>query len=185
MLTDHEVFVDVVHTGRAYPVLPNEASRTVTRAPDATGADLDSYDLGPPTLLQLMMLFRLQTSQIAQPPAAERREIDSVTDPEPRCRFQERRANRLEHQQIADIIVDLLRKHNVSHWIIMTTHNANIPVNGYAEQIVTVSVEEGKRLGTVVSAPCTLDSPDAIEDVGAIMEGSAEAFRLRRECYGY
>lgn len=61
-------------------------------------------------------------------------------------------------------------------------HNANIPVNGDAELIVALAVQE--RLGAVLAAG-SIDSPKVKDLVSVIMEGSREAFRLRRERYGY
>jgi len=55
-------------------------------------------------------------------------------------------------------------------------------VNGDAERIVALGAEE--RLGTVLASG-SIDRPEVKEQVSVIMEGSAEAFRLRSERYGY
>lgn len=78
--------------------------------------------------------------------------------------------------------MDLLRKRKFSRQIIIATHNANIPVNGDAESIVVLGVED--RLGRV-QVSGSIDRQEVKETVSQIMEGSAEAFRLRRERYGY
>ena len=83
---------------------------------------------------------------------------------------------------IYDVVVDLLRKRKFSRQIIIATHNANIPVNGDAELIVALGVEN--RLGRLL-AQGSIDRSEIKDQVSRIMEGSAEAFRLRKERYGY
>ena len=88
----------------------------------------------------------------------------------------------LDNQYVYNVVVDLLRRRKFSRQVIIATHNANIPVNGDAELIVALGVKE--RLGVVLGAG-SIDRPEIKELVSVIMEGSAEAFRLRRERYGY
>jgi len=88
----------------------------------------------------------------------------------------------LDNRYVYDVVVGLLRRRKFSRQIIIATHNANIPVNGDAELIVALGAE--KRLGTVLASG-SIDRPEVKEQVSVIMEGSAEAFRLRSERYGY
>jgi ABC-type lipoprotein export system ATPase subunit len=88
----------------------------------------------------------------------------------------------LDNQYIYDVVVGLLRKRKFSRQIVIATHNANIPVNGDAELITAFGVEN--RLGTI-KVQGSIDRPEVKEQVSVIMEGSAEAFRLRRDRYGY
>jgi len=88
----------------------------------------------------------------------------------------------LDNQYVYNVIVDLLRKRKFSRQIIIATHNANIPVNGDAELILALGVEN--RLGKL-DVHGSIDRPEVKNAVSRIMEGSAEAFRLRRERYGY
>ncbi|GIX50686.1 MAG: hypothetical protein KatS3mg132_880 [Limisphaera sp.] len=88
----------------------------------------------------------------------------------------------LDNQYVYNVVVDLLRRRKFSRQVIIATHNANIPVNGDAELIVALGVKD--RLGVVLGAG-SIDRPDIKDLVSVIMEGSAEAFRLRRERYGY
>lgn len=88
----------------------------------------------------------------------------------------------LDNQYVYNVVVDLLRRRKFSRQVIIATHNANIPVNGDAELIVALGAEN--RLGKVLDFG-SIDEPDIKNQVSLIMEGSAEAFRLRRERYGY
>ena len=88
----------------------------------------------------------------------------------------------LDNQYVYNVVVDLLRRRKFSRQVIIATHNANIPVNGDAELIVALGAED--RLGKVFDCG-SIDEPDIKNQVSLIMEGSAEAFRLRRERYGY
>lgn len=88
----------------------------------------------------------------------------------------------LDNQYVYNVVVDLLRRRKFSRQVIIATHNANIPVNGDAELIVALGTRD--RLGEVLGSG-SIDQPEVKERVSIIMEGSAEAFRLRRERYGY
>ena len=88
----------------------------------------------------------------------------------------------LDNQYVYNVVVNLLRRRKFSRQVIIATHNANIPVNGDAESIVALGAEE--RSGVVLGAG-SIDRPEVKELVSKIMEGSAEAFRLRSERYGY
>ncbi len=88
----------------------------------------------------------------------------------------------LDNQYVYNVVVELLRRRKFSRQVIIATHNANIPVNGDAELIVALGVKD--RLGIVQGAG-SIDRPEIKDLVSVIMEGSAEAFRLRRERYGY
>ena len=88
----------------------------------------------------------------------------------------------LDNQYVYNVVVDLLRRRKFSRQDIIATHNANIPVNGDAELIVALGADN--RLGKVLDFG-SIDEPDIKNQVSLIMEGSAEAFRLRRERYGY
>lgn len=88
----------------------------------------------------------------------------------------------LDNRYVYEVVVQLLRQRKFSRQIIVATHNANIPVNGDAELIVALGAEN--RLGAVIRLG-SIDQPEIKDLVTAIMEGGAEAFRLRRERYGY
>jgi hypothetical protein len=90
----------------------------------------------------------------------------------------------LDNQYVYSAVVGLLRRQKFTRQIVIATHNANIPVNGDAELIVALGVRGEERLGGVLAAG-SIDRPEVKAQVSAIMEGSAEAFRLRRERDGY
>lgn len=88
----------------------------------------------------------------------------------------------LDNQYVYNVVVDLLRRKKFSRQIIVATHNANIPVNGDAESIVALGVEN--QSGTV-RCQGSIDDPRVKESVSLIMEGSDEAFRRRLDRYGF
>lgn len=88
----------------------------------------------------------------------------------------------LDNQYVYNIIVGLLRRQKFKRQILIATHNANIPVNGDAELIVALGAEN--KIGTVMGAG-SIDKSQIKKLVTTIMEGSAEAFRLRRKRYGF
>ena len=88
----------------------------------------------------------------------------------------------LDNRYVYDVVVRLLRQKKFSRQIIIATHNANIPVNGDAELIIAMGVDE--QLGIILGNG-NIDQPQIKDLVSVIMEGSAEAFRLRQERYGY
>ena len=88
----------------------------------------------------------------------------------------------LDNRYVYDVVVSLLRRRKFYRQIVIATHNANIPVNGDAELIVALGTEN--QLGTSLCAG-SIDRKNVKEYVSAIMEGSEEAFRLRRERYGF
>lgn len=88
----------------------------------------------------------------------------------------------LDNRYIYEVVVNLLRQQKFSRQIIVATHNANIPVNGDAELIVALGVED--RMGKLLGVG-SIDQAEIKDLVTVIMEGSAEAFRLRRERYGF
>ncbi|MCL4516991.1 MAG: AAA family ATPase [Firmicutes bacterium] len=88
----------------------------------------------------------------------------------------------LDNQYIYDIVVNLLRKRKFERQLIIATHNANIPVNGDAELIIGLDAE-GENGEIRVAG--SIDNMKVKEMVSRVMEGSREAFRLRRQRYGF
>lgn len=94
----------------------------------------------------------------------------------------------LDNQFIYEELVPLLRKMKEQRQIIVVSHNANVPVNGDAELIAALEVEAGRgnqRTRNGQLAVGALDQLAVRVAVEEIMEGSEEAFRKRREKYGF
>jgi hypothetical protein len=65
--------------------------------------------------------------------------------------------------------------------IIVATHNANIPVNGDAELVLSLADEGGR---CHVRARASIDDSEVRQEIRTVLEGGAEAFRRRAEKYG-
>lgn len=65
--------------------------------------------------------------------------------------------------------------------IIVATHNANIPVNGDAELVLSLAAEGDK---CEVHTRASIDDAEVRSEIRTVLEGGAEAFRRRAEKYG-
>jgi len=88
----------------------------------------------------------------------------------------------IDNRYVYDVVVGLLRQRKFQRQIIVASHNANIPVNGDAEMIAVLGVDAG--LGELKDCG-SIDSLAIKEPVNDVMEGSRQAFALRRERYGF
>lgn len=140
--------------------LPEDLVSAKVRSPDGSFKPIETGSIGQKSTAILSLLLSAGDQPII---------IDQPEDD-------------LDNQYVYNVVVDLLRRRKFSRQVIIATHNANIPVNGDAELIVALGVKD--RLGVVLGAG-SIDRPDIKNLVSTIMEGSAEAFRLRRERYGY
>ena len=86
----------------------------------------------------------------------------------------------LDNSFIASTVVNVLRKRHEQDQLILTSHNANIPVLGDADSIVVLD-SDGKR-GFVEHAG-SLDDKESVQAITDIMEGGAEAFSKRADFY--
>lgn len=86
--------------------------------------------------------------------------------------------NRLVGQVLTDILASLKEKRQV----IVCTHNPNIVVSGDAEQVVVLDASSDRK-GAVLRHG-SIDNDDIVQSVIDIMEGGAEAFRVRQKRYG-
>lgn len=83
----------------------------------------------------------------------------------------------LDNKIINDII-KTIRRTKDDRQLIMSTHNANIAVNGDSEFVIELSL--GKKITTGA-----IDEPDIREAITTTMEGGKEAFELRRKKYNF
>ncbi|MXW33431.1 MAG: AAA family ATPase [Rhodothermaceae bacterium] len=140
--------------------LPEDLVQTQVRANDGSFKTIESGSIGEKSTAVLSLLLSAGDQPII---------IDQPEDD-------------LDNQYVYNVVVDLVRRRKFGRQIIIATHNANIPVNGDAELIVALGAED--RMGKVLGVG-SIDRPEMKEHVTTIMEGSAKAFRLRRERYGY
>ncbi|MEI6092635.1 MAG: PHP domain-containing protein [bacterium] len=86
----------------------------------------------------------------------------------------------LDNRLVYDLIVSKLRTTKESRQIIVVTHNANIPVNGDAEYIISMSAESDKLS---VLKEGTIECADIKKEICDVMEGSEKAFDMRYQRY--
>lgn len=79
-------------------------------------------------------------------------------------------------------LVPLLRKVKNQRQLILTTHNANLPVNADTDLVYALDVKEGRGVRLAIGG---LDQVDTTSAVLNIMEGSAEAFKRRFDKYHF
>ncbi len=90
----------------------------------------------------------------------------------------------LDNRFIYDDVVKRLKAAKPERQFVIATHNANIPVLGDAEQIVTLDAEErGGSVTSFVRAQGSIDAQKVREAAEHILEGGHEAFALRQAKY--
>ncbi|BBZ67304.1 hypothetical protein MINS_27330 [Mycolicibacterium insubricum] len=87
----------------------------------------------------------------------------------------------LDNAFIASTLVNSLRRRNPVDQIIFSSHNANIPVLGEADQVIVM--ESDGRHGYAVHQG-TLDEAETVRHITRVMEGGIEAFEARSAFYG-
>ncbi|HBD7093879.1 TPA: ATP-binding protein, partial [Legionella pneumophila] len=88
----------------------------------------------------------------------------------------------LDSSYIFNELIPMLRKVKSKRQLIISTHNANLPVNGDSEYVYGFEAKEGK--GECIASG-GLDTTKVTNAILDIMEGSEEAFRKRREKYNF
>lgn len=151
---------DRIHVDEMERFLPEDLVLTKVRSADGTFKTIEAGSVGEKSTSILSLLLSSGDDPII---------IDQPEDD-------------LDNRYVYSVVVDLLRRQKFSRQVIVATHNANIPVNGDAELIVALDARDG--LGRVGDSG-SIDEPQMKKSVSEIMEGSAEAFRLRKERYGY
>lgn len=86
----------------------------------------------------------------------------------------------LDNRLISDLIVEKIKAIKEQRQIIVITHNANIPVNGDAEYVI--SMDSNSR-HIRLSSDGTIDNDSIKKDVCAVMEGGEQAFIRRAKKY--
>ena len=89
----------------------------------------------------------------------------------------------LDNSFIAEELISTIRDYKIKRQYIFATHNANIPVFGDAELIVSMEESDGKGMisdGGIGS----IDTATVKDQVVKILEGGEIAFKMREEKYG-
>lgn len=86
----------------------------------------------------------------------------------------------LDNAFIVDTFIKAISQRKSRGQLIFSTHNANIPVLGEAEQ-VTLLGSDGERGFVLSSSP--LDAPKSVEGITNLMEGGIKAFEQRASYY--
>lgn len=86
----------------------------------------------------------------------------------------------LDNRLVYDLIVDRLKVAKGGRQIIVVTHNANIPVNGDAEYIISMD-SESPFISILHSG--TLEREEVKKEICDVMEGSEKAFKMRSDRY--
>ncbi len=90
----------------------------------------------------------------------------------------------LDNRFIYNGIVRLLRSLKGQRQIIVSTHNANVPVLGDAELVVTLE-GDGRNGRTATDGIGSLDIPSVRGYAEDLLEGGPDAFNARRHLYGF
>lgn len=86
----------------------------------------------------------------------------------------------LDNRLVYDLIVHKLKQAKEDRQIIIVTHNANIPVNGDSEYIISMDSES--RFLKVFSEG-SVDKKEIKKEICDVMEGSEKAFEMRSNRY--
>jgi DNA repair ATPase RecN len=86
----------------------------------------------------------------------------------------------LDNRFIYETLVERIRELKTKRQLIFVTHNANIPVLGEADRVVVMKMENPNQSGV----PDTGDIEAVKEKILSLLEGGAEAFRMRQTKYG-
>lgn len=90
----------------------------------------------------------------------------------------------LDNRFVFDGIVQHLRQLKGIRQILVSTHNANVPVLGDAELVIVLE-SDGHRGSTATDGIGSLDESAIRDFAEKILEGGEEAFRARRHLYGF
>ena len=86
----------------------------------------------------------------------------------------------LDNRLVYDLIVHKLKQAKEKRQIIIVTHNANIPVNGDSEYIISMD-SESKFLKVLTEG--SVDKKEIKKEICDVMEGSETAFNMRSQRY--
>ncbi|MBS0211297.1 MAG: AAA family ATPase [Planctomycetes bacterium] len=91
----------------------------------------------------------------------------------------------LDNPVVLEIVSDLWRAKQ-KRQLIFSSHNANIVVNGDADLVICCGYRSaGDQTKGTVKCEGAIDVEEINKEITAVMEGGKEAFRLRKEKYGF
>lgn len=88
----------------------------------------------------------------------------------------------LDHSYIFKPLTDIIKHVKKKRQLIFITHNANIVINGDAEQILIMETEDGKHGNITIS---TIEDIERRNKLLSILEGGKEAFENREKKYDF
>jgi predicted ATPase len=86
----------------------------------------------------------------------------------------------IDNAFITDSLIKAIRARSPHSQLIVSTHNANIPVLGDAKLVVQLT-SDGRNGSVEVCSP--LDDDVAVDAITSLMEGGIDAFRKRAAFY--
>lgn len=86
----------------------------------------------------------------------------------------------LDNRLVYELIVDRLKQAKKNRQLIVVTHNANVPVNGDAEYIISMDTES-KHVKVLHTG--TVEQSDIKKEICDVMEGGQQAFNMRSKRY--
>lgn len=86
----------------------------------------------------------------------------------------------LDNHLVYSLIVDKIKEIKQRRQVIVVTHNANIPVNGDAEYIISMSSDTHNLK---IQAEGTIERENVKQEICEVMEGGIDAFRTRARRY--
>jgi hypothetical protein len=90
----------------------------------------------------------------------------------------------LDNRFVFDGVVPNLRKLKGTRQLILSTHNANVPVLGDAELVVTL-VGDGNHGWAAGDGVGSLDRKSVRKHAENLLEGGSDAFKARKHLYGF
>ncbi len=91
----------------------------------------------------------------------------------------------LDNPVILEIVKDIWRA-KTKRQILFSSHNANIVVNGDADLVICCDYRTaGDQSGGLIKSKGAIDMDEIRNEITRVMEGGKEAFRLRKEKYGF
>lgn len=91
----------------------------------------------------------------------------------------------LDNQVVLEIVEDVWRAKK-QRQVIFSSHNANIVVNGDADLVVCCDYRRaGDQSGGQIELEGAIDIKEIRQGITTVMEGGKDAFRLRKEKYGF